>query len=192
MSEPQLSWATSPLVGERRAQALALLTSAEATRFGSDREPERFLAGRMLLRKSAAELAGLPLASITVTAACPDCGLEHGQPHVDGLFVSLSHAGALTVAAAWADATIGIDIEPRNVPPERVAAIRDVAGGDDLRHWTRVEAVLKADGRGLRVDPRSVAIQGTEATLDGKRYRLTDIGDDDRDVIGALAQRIAD
>ena len=29
-----------------------------------------------------------------------------------------------------------------------------------LREWTRVEAVLKADGRGLRVDPAAVTVTG--------------------------------
>ena len=169
----------SPLLGERRTRALALLTPAEASRFASEREPERFLAGRMLLRELVAELTGLPLESITVTAACPDCGREHGQPRVDGVFVSLSHAGAVTVAAASADAPVGIDIEPRDATPERLAAIHDVAGGDDLAHWTRVEAVLKADGRGLRVDPRAVGIHGSRATLGAASYTLTDAGDDD-------------
>ncbi len=27
---------------------------------------------------------------------------------------------------------------------------------DELQHWTRVEAVLKADGGGLRIDPAAV------------------------------------
>ena len=179
VSEPLFRRATGPLVGDRRAAALAMLTAAEASRFASDREPEHFLAGRMLLRELAAELSGLPLESIAVTAACPDCGREHGQPRVDGVFVSLSHAGAVTVAAASAEARVGIDIESRDAPPERLAAIRDVAGGDDLAHWTRVEAVLKADGRGLRVDPRAVGIRGDEATLDGGSYKLTDASDED-------------
>ena len=166
-------------MGERRAAALALLTPAEASRFASEREPERFLTGRMLLRELAAELTGLPLKSITVTAACPDCGREHGRPRVDGVFVSLSHSGAVTVAAASAEAPVGVDMEPRDAPPERLAAIRDVARGDDLTHWTRVEAVLKADGRGLRVDPREVGIQGAEATIHSERYALADASDDD-------------
>ncbi len=187
MSEPLLSRATWPLLGERRRAALALLTPAEAARFESEREPERFLAGRMLLRELAAELTGLPLECVTVTAACPDCGREHGQPRIDGLFVSLSHAGAVTVAAASVTAPVGIDIEPREVSPERLGAIRDVAGGDDLAHWTRIEAVLKADGRGLRVDPRAVSIDDDHATLDGARYALTDAGDD-RYVVSVAAK----
>lgn len=32
----------------------------------------------------------------------------------------------------------------------------------DAREWARVEAVLKADGRGLRVDPSRVTVQETE------------------------------
>jgi len=184
MSEPLVRWATSPLVGERRTRALTLLTPAEASRLESERHPERFLTGRMLLREVAAELTGRPLPLITIAAACPDCGREHGQPRIqhpvgaamNGLFVSLSHASDVTVAAASAS-PVGVDIEPRDVSLDRLAAIRDVAGGNDLTHWTRVEAVLKADGRGLRVDPRAVSIQGEEATIGGRRHRLTAIAD---------------
>lgn len=184
---PTLRRWTGPLSPERRAVAVALLTPAERARFDVDPHPERFLAGRMLLRELAAELTGHDLASITVTAACPDCGLEHGRPHVDGLFVSLSHAGEFVVAAASATEAVGVDVESRNVSRERIAGLHDVAGGDDLEHWTRVEAVLKADGRGLRVDPREVVIRNDVATLAGTGYRLIDASDDTFVVSTAVA-----
>jgi 4'-phosphopantetheinyl transferase len=155
-----------------------MLTPAERARIAVDPHPERFLAGRMLLRELAAELTGRDPASTTVTAACPDCGLEHGGPRVDGLFVSLSHAGEFVVAAASATGPVGVDAERRDGGADRVAALHDVAGGDSLEHWTRVEAVLKADGRGLRVDPREVGIRTDVAILTGTRYRLIDASDD--------------
>ena len=53
-----------------------------------------------------------------------------------------------------------------------------MAGGEGIAHWTRVEATLKADGRGLRVDPREVRITGSETELEAQvvdrptRYRI--------------------
>ncbi len=184
MDEPLLRTATAPVTGAHRETALGLLTAAEASRFAGDPSAECFLAGRMLLRGLAAELTGRGLASITVTAACPDCGREHGQPRVEGLFVSLSHAGNLAVAVASTSTPIGVDVERRDTGVERsgvtrLTAIRRVAGGDDLEHWTRVEAVLKADGRGLRVDPTRVSIRNDRASLGGVGYALTDASDDE-------------
>lgn len=177
----------SPLSAGRRAQALAALTAAERTRFESDRHPERFLTGRMLLRELAAELTGQPLESIIVTAPCPDCGLEHGRPRVEGLHVSLSHAGDRTVAVASLGDAVGVDVERRDVSPERLDAIHDLTGGDGLAHWTAVEAVLKADGRGLRVDTRAVTIEGTRATFEGSGYRLLDASDEQHVATVAVA-----
>lgn len=186
--QPLLRVEAAPLVGDRRALALTLLSDEERARFGTDPRPERFLTGRMLLRELASGVTGTPLESITIAARCPDCGRQHGRPAIEGseLFVSLSHSHELTVAALIDGTPIGVDIERRAASTERLAAIREVAGGaadgngdggDDVRHWTRVEAVLKADGRGLRVDPRAVAIDGDEATLDGVRYALTELRD---------------
>lgn len=172
--------ADRPMVGDRRASALESLTSEERGRFETARDPEGFLTGRMLLRELVAELTGAELASIRVIAACPDCGLEHGQPRVaelPGIHLSLSHAGERTLATASRGAAIGVDLERRDISPGRLAAIQKVSGGD-LAHWTRVEAVLKADGRGLRVDPRAVEVEGDHATLEGAHYELTDASDD--------------
>lgn len=172
----------SPLNGERRASALELLTDDERARMATDKmRAEGFLTGRMLLRELASELTALPLASIPVAASCPDCGLPHGRPTLPdiGLFASISHAGDLT-AVAVADRPVGIDVELRDASPERLAAIREVTGRDGLDHWVAVEAVLKADGRGLRVDPRDVRVVGDKAALEGVEYDLTalKIGDD--------------
>lgn len=83
--------------------------------------------------------------------------------------------------AAVAASPIGVDAESRATDAARIAAITSVTGTvdpDPLRHWTRVEAVLKADGRGLTIDPSLVRIDGagtdTIARIDGEpaRYRV--------------------
>ena len=137
-----------------------------------DAARRRFLAGRAALFAAAAH-AGEP--RIRIDARCPDCGLSHGRPTAAGgsLHLALAHAGGRAFAVA-SRRPVGIDAEPVDVSTERRAAIDDLAPGrgDPLRRWTAVEAVLKADGRGLRVAPDAVRLGFRGAALDGLRYRL--------------------
>ncbi len=117
-----------------------------------DRTSRREIAWRLLRELLAA--AGFPDA--VLTNPCGQCGGPHGPVHVNGApwRASVSYAGGLAVAGIGASPAFGIDAEP-------VAdAVRDAAGGvsGGLLHWVRAEAVLKADGRGIRVDPADVTI----------------------------------
>lgn len=132
-----------------------------------------FLAGRAALLAA----IGPRDAGAAVDATCPDCGRSHGRPRLPtrpSLHLSLSHAAGLAFAVA-ASAPIGIDAEPLGTDPARLAGAAALlpGRGDALRRWTAVEAVLKAEGRGLRVDPVEVRLRGRTATLQGVRYRLT-------------------
>jgi len=105
-------------------------------------------------------LRGLLPPQARLSNPCPRCGGPHGPVRVAGapFLASVSYAGGTAVAgvvpAAVASA-FGIDAEP-----DRDAA--DLAGvlgpAASVRDWTRVEAALKADGRGLRVDPARVRV----------------------------------
>ena len=158
-----------------RELALAVLSDAERARY-DERPSDAFLAGRMLVRALAGDLLGIPPERVPVSATCPDCGGPHGAPVIAGsdLHVSLSHADGLVVAAARRGAAVGVDVERSTVAAERLAAIGALTGRASVRHWTRVEAVLKADGRGLRLDPSLVVIDTEVASLGGDRYLLQD------------------
>jgi 4'-phosphopantetheinyl transferase len=131
---------------------------------------ERRRRGRVLLREAAVLLWGEG-ADAVVTARCPRCGGDHGRPAVTDtrsgrhLGGSVTHAGTVTLVALG-PAAVGIDAERVAGDPARFDAIRAVTGGtpadgrEALRLWTTVEAVLKADGRGLEVDPTRVRIEG--------------------------------
>ena len=171
---PELRWA---LVADLEpVGALAALSPAERERYASAARPQAFLAGRALLRGLAGELLGVAPADVPLSAICPDCGGPHGAPTIAGsdLRVSLSHADGLVVAVARRGAALGVDVERSVLPAERLAAIGTLTGRASVRHWTRVEAVLKADGRGLRVDPSLVVIDTEVASLGGDRYVLHD------------------
>lgn len=128
-------------------------------------QDERFPAGRALLRELVSELTGQPADEVRITASCPDCDSPHGRPAVEGspLHVGLSHTATATVAvASWAG-PVGVDAEELPGSSAAIEAVEVLTGVADLRHWTRVESVLKADGRGLRVDPAAVRIHDSGA-----------------------------
>jgi 4'-phosphopantetheinyl transferase len=164
----QLRWQRPGLSPAQRAVGLAILSPAELTRAGSD----SFLQGRMLVRTLAGELLGIHPRAVPLSATCPDCGGPHGQPRIPGLSVSLAHCATAIVAVAALEGSVGVDVEPLHGSRERDAAIAEVAGAGGIRRWTSVEAVLKCDGRGLRVDPRSVHVTEGSATVGDARYAL--------------------
>jgi 4'-phosphopantetheinyl transferase len=176
------------------ARASRLLGDAERVRAAGIADAarrDRFLLGRMLLRDLAAVAGGLLREEVRVTAVCARCGAEHGRPALrwpDAAgpppSVSVASCPILVVAAlAPPGVPVGVDVEPRRASPDREPARRadlaTVLGGPSrsaVRRWVRAEAVLKADGRGLRVDPGSVIVRTRLARIGGEPtpYRLID------------------
>ncbi|MFG6475064.1 hypothetical protein ACFXP7_01605 [Microbacterium sp. P06] len=77
---------------------------------------------------------------------------------------SVTYAGAyalVAVIARSAASALGIDAELVDDPRRDAVGLAGVLGDGrpvDVRGWTRVEAALKADRRGLRVDPVLVEV----------------------------------
>jgi len=91
---------------------------------------------------------------------CARCGGDHGRIRASGTdaAVSVSYAGGwAAVAIAAAGTRVGVDIVAADA-----GGLDRVLPGADARAWARVEAVLKADGRGLDVDPARVRVVGDE------------------------------
>jgi 4'-phosphopantetheinyl transferase len=70
--------------------------------------------------------------------------------------VSVSYVpGWAVVAVSREHGRIGVDA----TPAEAAGLDRVLPGAADAQAWARAEAVLKADGRGLAVDPGRVAVR---------------------------------
>ncbi len=108
---------------------------------------------------------------IRITNPCPRCGEDHGPVHIEGAAVtaSVSYAAdwAVVAIAPAAAGTVGVDAEPEADTRRDRAGLTGVLGTGpaSVRDWVRVEAALKADRRGLRVEPGLVHV--TARTGDG-------------------------
>ena len=140
-----------------------------------------------------ARLTGVEAASVSLSQVCPNCGeTGHGPLRVwlsgdtdasPTVHVSLARAAGRLALAVTTAGPVGIDLESVSdvarasvaavlLSPTETDAMRALPGGAtevalaDL--WTAKEAVLKAAGVGLRVDPRDLTITlGTVAATAG-------------------------
>ena len=126
-----------------------------------------------LLRAEAARFHQVSPASIVLAHECPRCGSDaHGRPRLLATaavrrpaHVSLARAGDLSVTAITDAGPVGVDVEAEGAadftgfedvalhPAERVSP-----PADPTRVWVRKEALLKAYGLGLAVDPSDILL----------------------------------
>ena len=154
----------------------AHLTDEERDRIGRFHKPDDrmwFATRRLLLRKILGEQLDIP---------GDELEFEHGPwgkprlkpPTTPRLDFNTSHSGRW-FALAWSfEASVGIDIEARRHLPDgsslalrwltrleheqAINAGHDLDGDGFLRLWCRKEAVMKAAGLGLSLDPTSFSI----------------------------------
>ncbi|GAA2871209.1 4'-phosphopantetheinyl transferase family protein [Paenarthrobacter ilicis] len=150
------------------------LTAAEKNarrRYRTSADSRDYAASHVLLRLLAAHRLGLDALDspdLDITRQCPGCGSSaHGRTAMPGMSLSLSRSNGLVMAAVGpAAARVGADVEL--VPPALfdgfdgyvlspgTPAAKDVR--ERMRQWVAKEAILKAAGLGLSVQPSTVAL----------------------------------
>jgi len=167
----------------------SLLSASErgrATRFQFDRDRNRFLACRSLLRRLLGAFTGTDPASVRIEAD------SFGKPFIphSSLQFNISHCGDVFLGG-FSNSEIGVDLESIRPIPEKVEEYFTPKERESLQAgsaaaraesffeiWTRKEAVLKALGTGLFRDLDSlevgsnqdletidIAVNGQHATL---------------------------
>nr|WP_201468978.1 hypothetical protein [Microbacterium hydrocarbonoxydans] len=159
---------------------LAAMGQSQLDRFRrlSGSRAEDFVAGRALIRLLVRRISGSD--DVVVSSRCDNCGEDHGRPRCEGVSLSVSHAtGLVVVAATSTSVQLGVDVEATTAAgrTDELRSMFPVGSAPDLAAWTRMEAAVKADGRGFEIDPSDVLLQprrGADpctwtATLPGRR-----------------------
>ncbi len=189
---------------------LAVLTAAERRHADGLRDgvAAPFVAARALLRRTLAQVAGVPRATVRL-GVDPHGKLQPAGPLADWR-CTVSHADGLAAVAVAHGVPVGVDVErvagdaarrrrvlPSVLTPDEAAAVDAAGDADRLRTflaiWTRKEAFLKGVGCGLTVEPRRVdaghagtRVRAAPAELEPGRWRLHEL-DAGPAHVGALA-----
>ena len=135
-----------------------------------------FVVGRLLIHALVAGLFPQATQWSVIAGACRRCGRLHAGVELEGVpaRASVSYAADLVVVAvapASKVSRLGLDAEFGVADAGRIEEFRRMLGTSTepiLRRWTRVGAVLKADGRGLLIDPASVHLRRGGAWIAGQ------------------------
>lgn len=178
--EPELSqgqvhvwrFRLDPLAAED-VQVLSPDEHERARRFRSSLDRNRFVAGRLTLRRILAGYLGCDPAQIHFTYSAHRRPALH-QPNLPGLDFNLTHSHDRALLAVGLDLGIGIDLE--RIAPDRVdeGLLQLACSGAELnelsrlsqsqratrfyRCWTRKEACLKARGDGLAASLSDITV----------------------------------
>ncbi|MBM3984222.1 MAG: 4'-phosphopantetheinyl transferase superfamily protein [Planctomycetes bacterium] len=160
----------------RLAALLAPDELARAARMAGEALRRRFLVAHGVLRVLVAQHAGLEPGALRFDTSGEAGGKPRlaGPPPARATDFNLSHSGELALLAVASGVEVGVDVEQvqplhdlgplvrRVMSPAEAQALLDLPAGRRVeewyRAWTRKEAVLKATGRGLELDPREVQL----------------------------------
>ncbi|MFC7489333.1 MULTISPECIES: 4'-phosphopantetheinyl transferase family protein [unclassified Knoellia] len=161
---------------------LDLLDAGERERAERRADPHPFVTAHALLRRLVADETGMDPRAIDFERRCATCGTDrHGKPHVVGMrdvHVSVSYGERMAVAAVTRLGEVGVDVEDLEsadfdgfgsvtLDPTEAARLAHLHGdallGVRAQLWSRKEAILKATGHGLVVDPSQVVVSAHDA-----------------------------
>lgn len=155
---------------------LAILSAEEMEamrRFHRPSDALRFATRRAAMRVVLGHTLGREPRQLVFDRACRHCGGDHGKPRVDGgVDFSVSSSGQRVLMAITDGGAIGVDIEERTRDAADMAA-RVLAPGERetvptdhaIDRWCCKEALLKATGYGLAIEPSSIELVESEGCL---------------------------
>ncbi len=169
---------------------LDLLDANERERADRRSDPHPFITAHALLRRLVADETGVDPRAIDFERRCATCGTDrHGKPHVVGMrdvHVSVSYGQRMAVAAITSLGEVGVDVEALEsadfdgfnsvtLDPSEVAQFTHLHGdallGARAQLWSRKEAILKATGHGLVVDPSQVVVPDHDAPAELREWK---------------------
>lgn len=139
-----------------------------------------YLYGKLLLKKSMLLFGyDYSLESIKTT--------EHGKPYFENSSFSfnISHSEEYVVCAISNDEQINLGIDIEKVKPIKIDGFSAVFSPEEKKEidsynkfytcWTRKEAIVKADGRGLTIPLNTINTLNLSTKLDNEKYYLSKV-----------------
>jgi 4'-phosphopantetheinyl transferase len=126
---------------------------ARAARFVVAAPRENYISAHVFLRRVLARYLDCEPAGVQIVAG------DTGKPLLKdgGLWFNLSHSHGMAAVAVTRCGSVGIDVEQvRDLPEQDSIAARYFPPGEPgsfFERWTRLEALVKASGRGLGAPP---------------------------------------
>lgn len=175
---------------EDLAKTLTQQELARSSRYHFERDRNRFIVARSLLRQLVGQYVGIPANAVQLLTN------SHGKPHIEtgeGLApfeFNLSHSGDWAVAGFARGVAVGVDIEEIRPVPDMADVARHTFAAREAMSiealpehqrvdgfyscWTRKEAYVKAVGLGLSVDLKTFNVHVTPTRhVDSIRYADT-------------------
>ncbi len=166
-------------IDEKWIHALPASLAAEILLYKKQDDINRLTAGKYLLKKSLTDQGFDPALFSSYQID------EMGKPFIEKFHpFNISHSGQVVACAVLLEqGNIGIDVERiREIeitkfnkqfsPPEMMQIL---TANDPQKkffdYWTMKEAVMKADGRGMRIPLHSIRLQQDHATIDDKECK---------------------
>ena len=163
-------------IAKPRMTQLARMLSAEeidrALRFHFERDRNRFIAGRGMLREVLGWLLGTE--PVRLVFSYGDRGKPQLADSINGQFLhfNVSHSDGLMMAAVCRDCEVGVDIERVRPVETTEPLVTQFFSPEELKkwfampasrraemffdHWTRTEAFLKFNGEGIGDFPNPI------------------------------------
>lgn len=177
---------------------LGLLDETERSRAARKRHPAPFVSAHALVRRTLGARLDTDPASLSFVRRCPTCGsTRHGKPALavpdqdPPVRFSLSYTDHLAVVAVAERVEVGVDVEHVleadfadfdrvTLAPEEVGALAAYDGAELLAARAQVssrkEAILKATGHGLVVDPTEVVVTPPDVPAELVGWRAAEAG----------------
>ncbi|MFF0718342.1 4'-phosphopantetheinyl transferase family protein [Micromonospora sp. NPDC003816] len=173
------------------ARLIALLSAPERDRHAGFTDPHSratHLTARALTRSVLAGMLGTPASELRFEAVCRQCGGPHGKPALRApatpVSFSVAHSGHWCAVAFASRTEVGVDVERiavrgRDLPWRALSPVeRAVVAATDardrtaafIRYWTRKEALVKATGDGLTVDPATITVTAPDQPARLRRW----------------------
>lgn len=171
-----------PALVQDYRQWLTVPMLKKASAFRQEIDATRYLLGKILLLKAMALHHPVPF---TLDQLQEDA---YSKPHFPGApHFNISHSGNYVLCAMSSSGVIGVDVE--HVHPVEVGDFEKCFTGQEwtvihndveplqafFRFWTRKEAVMKADGRGMHIELLSFEVINDQVLLDGRYWHLQEL-----------------